>query len=215
MSKILKTFVSLIIMYLIPLIGNTGLLLNTRIILLMVASIIMLITQPEMKVSEAKEKHSTDRNSIFIILIAGALSQILTILEWRFTNAEPAIVHNSLVVTIGFVMLFGGLAFRYWAIRTLNIFFTATVQVKTGHKVIQNGPYKIVRHPSYLGALVAIVGAAVVLEAPLSAMFAFVAMTIAYIIRIGVEEIALVNELGNDYREFQKTRKYKVIPLVW
>lgn len=215
MSKVLKTIAMLVIFYIIPLLGNVGLVLNIRIILLMMISILMFQTQPEMKMSEAKEKQSTDKNSILIILLAGALSQITAVLEWAYFSPDPKIILQPSIVTIGVTMIVAGMAFRIWAIRTLKEFFTSTVQVKEGHRVIQHGPYRVVRHPSYLGALCAIVGSALLLEAPIAAAFATLAMIYSYIIRTSVEEIALVSELGDEYRKFQALRKYKVIPLIW
>jgi protein-S-isoprenylcysteine O-methyltransferase Ste14 len=215
MSKMLKTVAMLLVIYVAPLLGNAGLMLNARIALLMIAGIIMFMTQPELKVSEAREKKSTDRNSIFIILLAGALSQICAIIEWAYLRPHPQVVQNIGFFSLGIVMVVGGLVFRLWAIKTLARYFTSTVQIVSGHRVIQHGPYKVVRHPSYLGALITIVGSAVVLEAPVSALIALVAMAYAYTVRIGVEEIALVSELGEEYRKFQQVRRYKVIPLVW
>ncbi|MBI5022092.1 MAG: isoprenylcysteine carboxylmethyltransferase family protein [Ignavibacteriales bacterium] len=215
MSKLLKTLAVLIFLYVIPLLGNIPLLYNLRIVLLMFTGILMFISQPELKISEAKEKKNTDRNSVFVILLAGGLSQILAIIEWAYFKPAPAIIANNFLVVAGVVMVVGGMAFRIWAIETLKMFFTSTVQIVKGHKVIQHGPYKVVRHPSYLGSMVAIIGSALVLEAPISAVFALCSMIYAYTVRVRVEEITLVAELGDAYREFQKIRKYKVIPFVW
>jgi len=215
MSKILKTFAVLIVLYVIPLLGNIPLLFNIRIVLLMFTGILMFLSQPELKVSEAKAKKTTDRNSVFVILLAGGISQMLAIIEWAYFKPAPELIGNNFMVTVGVVMVVGGMAFRVWAIETLKMFFTSTVQIVKGHKVIQHGPYKVVRHPSYLGSMVAIIGSALVLEAPISAIFALCSMIYAYTVRVRVEEITLINELGDDYREFQKIRKYKVIPFVW
>lgn len=215
MSKILKTAAVLIVLYVVPLLGNIPLLLNLRIILLIFTGLLMFLSQPELKVSEAKAKKNTDRNSFFVIFLAGGLSQIFAIIEWAYFKPIPSIIENDWIVAIGMFMLVGGMAIRVWAIETLKTFFTATVQIVKGHKVIQHGPYKVVRHPSYLGSMIAIIGSALVLEAHFSALFALCSMTYAYTVRVRAEEITLVNELGDEYRDFQKIRKYKVIPLVW
>lgn len=215
MSKALKTIATLVLMYMIPLLGNTGLLTDARLIFLMIAGFVMFQSQPELKMSEANEKKTTDRNSMFIILCAGIISQWCALIEWGYFRFHPEIIHNEVMVGIGVVMVVGGMAWRLWAIRTLAGFFTSTVQIKTGHRVIRHGPYRMVRHPSYLGSLVAITGSTFVLEAPIASLVALCSMLCAYWFRVGVEEAALASQLGREYREFQEIRKYKIIPFVW
>ena len=59
-----------------------------------------------------------------------------------------------------------GTALRYWAIRTLGRLFTYQLAVHNDHKLVTSGPYAAVRHPSYTGAQVAIVGTALLQLAP-------------------------------------------------
>src|SRR4051812_15868742 len=51
-----------------------------------------------------------------------------------------------------------GLAVRWWAIITLGRFFTVDVVIEKDHEVVQRGPFRWVRHPSYTGVLLAFVG---------------------------------------------------------
>jgi protein-S-isoprenylcysteine O-methyltransferase Ste14 len=92
--------------------------------------------------------------------------------------------------------------------------FTATVQLQKGHRLITNGPYGIIRHPSYLGALIALIGSAIFLNSLVGTITAVAAMMIAYLVRINAEEKMLVNSFGNRYREYQKNTK-KLIPFIW
>jgi protein-S-isoprenylcysteine O-methyltransferase len=50
------------------------------------------------------------------------------------------------------------MAIRWAAILTLGRFFTVDVAVHPGHRVIDRGPYRHVRHPSYSGLLLALLG---------------------------------------------------------
>ena len=70
------------------------------------------------------------------------------------------------------------------------------------------------RHPSYLGSLVAIIGSAIFLEAPVGVLVSTVGMMIAYKLRIDAEETALENAFGDAYRSYQQTTK-RLIPCVW
>src|SRR5262245_41572676 len=54
-------------------------------------------------------------------------------------------------LALGLVVAWLGMLLRLWAVRTLGPLFTTTVTVQPGHRVITGGPYRLVRHPSYLG----------------------------------------------------------------
>jgi protein-S-isoprenylcysteine O-methyltransferase Ste14 len=172
------------------------------------------MSQPAMSMQEAKEKKSTDRNSIYAILIGAMVGQIVSIVEWAYFIGEPYGIRNPVVSGIGFAMMAGGIAFRLWSIHTLGKFFTSTVQIKDEHQVVTAGPYKVVRHPSYLGSLVAQVGSAIFLEAPVGAIVCTIALLIAYKLRIDAEETALATSLGDAYKSYQQ-RTRRLIPCVW
>jgi protein-S-isoprenylcysteine O-methyltransferase Ste14 len=214
MKKITSTMVILAIMYLLPLSWAPALLASVKVLICFVAAASIFLSQPAMSVEEAKQKKAMDRNSIFAIVLGAMIGQIVAIAEWAYFLGEPCGIRNPIVAGIGLAMMVGGIAFRIWAIHTLGRFFTATVQIKDEHRVITSGPYKFVRHPSYLGAFVAIVGSGVFLEAPVGTLVSTVAMLIAYKIRIEVEEIALVGALGDSYRSYQKQTS-RLIPCVW
>jgi protein-S-isoprenylcysteine O-methyltransferase Ste14 len=71
-----------------------------------------------------------------------------------------------------------------------------------------------VRHPSYTAIIMSFVGIGVALENWLSLVVIIVVPTIGLIIRIRVEERALLNALGEPYREFSQSRA-RIIPKVW
>ncbi len=108
----------------------------------------------------------------------------------------------------------GGTVFRVWCIRTLGNYFTATVQTQANQKVITTGAYSIIRHPSYLGAYLAVVGSSVLLYAYWGIVFSIIIMFLAYWYRIKVEEETLVNEFGDEYRSYQK-RTNRLFPFVY
>lgn len=61
---------------------------------------------------------------------------------------------------IGAVMAVIGLAFTIWARKTLGQYWSRIVAVKEDHKLVQSGPYRVIRHPLYTGLLLAIPGTA-------------------------------------------------------
>jgi protein-S-isoprenylcysteine O-methyltransferase Ste14 len=140
------------------------------------------------------------------------ISTIVPIVDWAyFSSPEDS---NTIVTFAGFIILWIGVLLRNYSIKLLGKHFTATVQLQKGHELITKGPYGIIRHPSYLGALIALIGSAVFLNSSAGTVTAIAAMMVAYFIRIDAEEKMLLNSFGNTYREYQKNTK-KLIPFIW
>lgn len=127
------------------------------------------------------------------------------------TNVAPLPGSAWWVVAAGVALLWLGVAFRLWAIFTLGRFFKLTVTIQEGHRVIDRGPYRLLRHPSYTGALVAGAGIGLALGDWLSIVVVLGAMAIAYLIRIPVEERALLEEFGEDYAAYA-ARTARLVP---
>ena len=65
-----------------------------------------------------------------------------------------------MLAPLAVVLFVAGLILRWWAIITLGRFFTVDVTIEKDHELIQRGPFRVVRHPSYTGVLLAFVGVA-------------------------------------------------------
>jgi protein-S-isoprenylcysteine O-methyltransferase len=94
-----------------------------------------------------------------------------------------------------------GLTLRTWAIATLGGWFTLRVGVAPAQRVVQTGPYRWIRHPSYAGALVAFAASAVLLRAWMAAALGTLALYAAYRRRIRHEERLLTAQLPG-YRAY-------------
>jgi protein-S-isoprenylcysteine O-methyltransferase Ste14 len=117
-------------------------------------------------------------------------------------------------VALGAVVFASGLALRGWAVRELGRFFKFTVVVQTDHKVVDTGPYRLVRHPSYTGLLTIELGLGIMLGTWLSIPACLLPPLIAFAIRLLTEERVLARELGAPYREYM-ARTHRLIPGVW
>jgi protein-S-isoprenylcysteine O-methyltransferase Ste14 len=107
-----------------------------------------------------------------------------------------------------------GIVLRQWSVFVLGAFFTVQVQVREGQTVVDTGPYRFVRHPSYTAIVLSFVGIGVALENWLSVLALMIVPTIGLVVRIRVEERALLAALGEPYREFSRTRA-RLVPKVW
>ena len=117
------------------------------------------------------------------------------------------------VFLLGIALMWIGIAFRYYCMRVLGKYFTFNVATQAGQIVVEAGPYRYVRHPSYTGAIMTLWGFGLTLGnwAGLLALIACGALGYAY--RISIEENALVMALGQPYREYMG-RTQRLVPFV-
>ena len=94
-----------------------------------------------------------------------------------------------------------------------NTFSSATIELAPDQRVISTGPYAIVRHPMYAGALVMLLGMPIALGSWWGVLV-IVAMLPALIWRLIDEERFLARNLPG-YVEYQDKVRYRLIPLVW
>ena len=212
MNKILFTLVAILLPNFAPLAARPELILHYKSLLLAFAAACLWLSQPAFSTMEAKRDQQSDRSSIIVILIMSSLSVVAAVSEWAYANNA---IQSSLAATVaGLFLLAGGIGIRVWAIQTLGKHFTATVTLTNDHQLVRSGPYRWVRHPSYLGAFMALVGCPLFLNAYWAVLVAFIAMSIAYYLRIGVEEKLLSAYFGEQYRLYQQNTK-RIIPFIW
>jgi protein-S-isoprenylcysteine O-methyltransferase Ste14 len=114
----------------------------------------------------------------------------------------------------GLIVAWAGLLFRVWAVLTLGRSFTTRVMVRAEQPVVTSGPYRLVRHPSYLGLLIMFLGLGLALGDLAAAAALVVLPAIGLIRRIVVEEAALRDGLGESYVQYCSGRA-RLIPGVW
>jgi protein-S-isoprenylcysteine O-methyltransferase Ste14 len=156
---------------------------------------------------------SEDRGTLFWIwiLIAGSclfgflVAPKFSLLQWPRV-LWIVLVADGLIVT-GFVL-------RLWAILHLGKLFTVNVSIQREHRVVQDGPYRLVRHPAYSAGMIAMTGVACLTLNWLGFIAIFGGCLAAYMIRISVEEHVLINNLGDDYRRYAARTK-RLIPWIY
>jgi len=114
---------------------------------------------------------------------------------------------------LGILLVFAGIALRLYAIIVLGAFFTTTVAVASEQTVIEAGPYRLIRHPSYTGILMILLGFGLSLTNWLSLLVIMGCALIGFSYRIRVEERALQEQLGQRYQEYMRRTK-RLIPFV-
>ncbi len=154
-----------------------------------------------------------DRGSLALIWLVVMLSLGLGI--W-LANAVPdaRLPSPNETYLAGLVVFVFGLALRWWSIWTLGRFFTVQVAIASDHRLIEQGPYRRLRHPSYTGSLLMFAGFALCLGnwATLIAMLVPVLAVFGW--RIHVEEAALAETFGDAWRDYIR-RTWRLVPLIY
>lgn len=104
-----------------------------------------------------------------------------------------------------------GLLFTWWARLHLGRLWSSAVTVKEGHRVVDTGPYALVRHPIYTGLIVAAFGSAVA-EASVPALIGLALCIFGFWLKAQFEERFLAAELGADRYGAYRRRVPMLIP---
>jgi protein-S-isoprenylcysteine O-methyltransferase Ste14 len=117
-------------------------------------------------------------------------------------------------IALGYVLLVASYAWTGWA-QAVNRHFEPTVRIQTerGHRVIDTGPYAVMRHPGYIGAVVLSVGIALALGS-LWALVPAAAVALLLAGRTLAEEATLKAELAG-YSDYTTRVRYRWVPGVW
>jgi protein-S-isoprenylcysteine O-methyltransferase Ste14 len=130
-------------------------------------------------------------------------------------NFRTAVLpHGRILASAGVVLFVAGLILRWWAIITLGRFFTVDVTIEKDHELVERGPFRAVRHPSYAGVLLSFVGFALSLRNWAALLVVLVPIGAAFIHRMNVEEDALSCALGASYAEYKKRTK-RLVPFIY
>lgn len=104
-----------------------------------------------------------------------------------------------------------GFAFCWWARLHLGALWSARITRKEGHRVVDSGPYRLVRHPIYTGILTAAF-ATMLLKGTTTSIVGFVLLVIGYWIKGKLEERFLREELGAADYDAYRARTPMLVP---
>lgn len=151
--------------------------------------------------SRTREDRGTATQILWTVYLtqAGALLELV----WRRRVHLPL----DLAGWTAFGAMIGGLALRTWAVVLLGPWFTWNVTVQAGQHVVSRGPYRLIRHPSYAGALMTFVASCILLRSWVAAVAATFAFALAFGRRIRYEEGLLLNALPGYAAYASRTRK--------
>ena len=156
--------------------------------------------------TEIKKK---ERSSGKLISVSVAVSFLVA----YFFALSGITLMPSWVFYLGIAIILLGIIVRQWSIAVLGRFFSPTIGVQEGQKVVEAGPYRLVRHPAYTGVLLILVGVGLAFQSLAAVLVMLLMFSVAYGHRINEEEQVLVSELGEEYVKYMKRTK-RLIPCI-
>ena len=113
------------------------------------------------------------------------------------------------------VVVFGLYLFLFWWVhKTLGTNWSPVLEIRKDHKLITEGPYKYVRHPMYTCIWLAVAGFGLISSNWVVGIVAPVTWGILYFIRLPDEEKMMIEEFGDQYKEYMRRTK-RIIPWVY
>ena len=154
-----------------------------------------------------------DRGTLNLLIVVIFASLTLGAwLAWRDDGQLAA--RNARLLWAGMGLMVAGLLLRWWSVRTLAQFFTVDIAIHPGQELIRRGPYRLLRHPSYTGALLTVLGFCIAIGHLPAALIVIVPITTAFLWRIRIEERMLSEAFPEAYPTYARETK-RLIPFVW
>jgi len=160
----------------------------------------------------AMMKEESDDCSFWLIVIGMVAAFFLPPIEYLFL---PAILpRTNLMEVTGLIIIILGSVLFIWARRTLGKFYSGHVSVVEGQPLVQNGPYRYIRHPAYAGYLLISLGIGVGYSSLLGLAATFLLFLPAVIYRLRVEDKLLTEHFGMLFDEYA-VKVARLIPGIW
>jgi protein-S-isoprenylcysteine O-methyltransferase Ste14 len=189
---------------------GSGIILNPSIVfdfqiwVVIISLVVMLNSQPAMRKEDLF--NPDDKFSMLGILVMAVVVYNISILEWAMKAN-----HNfffGILSILSFMMIWGGLGFRIYAIKKLSIYFSNAATIQVEHQLYEEGIYGKIRHPSYIGAIFTMIGTLIWLETWNTFVICLGLLFIAYWHRITQEEKLLTKYFGEKYNQYRQKTGY-------
>jgi protein-S-isoprenylcysteine O-methyltransferase Ste14 len=184
-------------------------LVSTVIAVLFLASWIAAAAWTGRTVSSAASREQKALYAAGLLFFGGA-----GIASWWWPGMRERLWPEAALLDWALVAAFlGGLAACWWARLHMGRLWSGGVAVKEGHRVVDTGPYAIVRHPIYTGAFIAVIPFAAIRARPVDLLFA-AGFVVFFALKARIEERFLCAQLGPDYERYRE-RVPMLVPRPW
>lgn len=155
-----------------------------------------------------------DRGTLWIVIAASRLGLGAAIVIGALVPALRAGADTWWTLALGVALTLAGVLLRAWAIFTLGRWFRRKVTIEPGQRLVRDGPYRVLRHPSYAGLLLAFFGLGLAFGSWVGAAIALLVLWAGLVPRIRVEEGALARAFGAEYDDYARATA-RLVPRLW
>jgi protein-S-isoprenylcysteine O-methyltransferase Ste14 len=154
-----------------------------------------------------------DRGNRWVLAAFGVISLLLGYVPAYDDRIELWTIDGDAVRWLGVVLFAAGGALRMWPVFVLGHRFSGLVAIQRGHTLVTHGVYRVIRHPSYLGFLVASLGWALAFRSGLGVLLAALLIPPLFA-RINAEERLLRSHFGDEYDVYCR-RTSRLLPGIY
>jgi protein-S-isoprenylcysteine O-methyltransferase Ste14 len=155
-----------------------------------------------------------DHGSLNLIVILWWVGIAMAVLMSSLLPQAAISWKRTSVFLVGICFVLMGVTLRWYSAAVLGKYFTFDVAIQGGQTLIEVGPYRYVRHPSYSGALLSLLGFGLALGNWAGLAAALSCLGFAYFYRIPIEEQALTAALGDVYKQYMN-RTWRLVPFLF
>ena len=142
-----------------------------------------------------------ERVTLRLFILAGTLMVVGGTIEFWVRRRTL----NGWTFGAGWICALASFVVRRKAISALGKFWSLHVEIRENHQFVQTGPFRWVRHPTYLSMILELASVGLILDAPGALLFVSLLFVPALVMRLQLEEAALVEKFGDAYRIYQRT----------
>jgi len=175
----------------------------------LVSEFLLTVTRRSRSKTGSRQDQST-LGVLWLVIMASVIAGVYVARHYP----GGALSDGRIFLLAGLVLFVLGIALRWWAIIVLGRFFTVDVTIEKDHEVVERGPFRFVRHPSYTGVLLAFLGFAISLQNWAALLIVLLPIFTVFIHRMNVEERALTGALGSTYTDYMRRTK-RLLPFVY
>lgn len=160
------------------------------------------------------EEGPSDRGTTRAVGMAFGTGLLALLVAPMLNRGRIGRLYGTQAAWAGVAVMAAGLGLRIWAARVLGAFYTRTLRTSAQQRLVAHGPYRLIRHPGYLGNLLLWLGAAIASANGIVATTIAVAMGRAYQARIAAEEAMLAETFAEEYPPYAG-HTWRLIPFVY
>ena len=183
------------------------------VVVIFILQIFSLIYNPQVGQNQENRKSDAPRSKLDLILIQIFSLGIVILAPFSDSRSFGVLNIEVIVRYLGLLIAIPGFILMQEGEKHLARQFSIEVTLQKDHKLIQSGPYKVVRHPRYLGILIFFTGIALTFRSLLG-IFTVLALAFVLIWRIFAEEQMMHEEFGKEWEEYQ-AKTWRLVPYIF